>query len=313
MNNNPPTVSIGLAVYNGEKYLKQAIESIVSQTFEDFELIISDNASTDRTDEICRYYASRDSRIRYSRNETNIGGANNENLTFKLARGKYFRWAAHDDVCAPDLIRRLVEVLDQNPEVVLALTTIMNINDQGEPLGVVKRLNATSGSPSQRFRSLTNFNHDCEATYGLIRSEIMSQTELQRNYTDSDRTFLCQLSLYGRFALIDEVLFFRRIHAEASTRVYADWRERMAWFGEKPEKQITFPYWMQFFHYLSIISRSPISLIEKLRCFIHIFTDWMVEWRRWGRMGRDVLLAIEKFWHFYLSPKNLKNRGPLVD
>lgn len=308
-----PKVSIGLAVYNGEKYLEQAIESILSQTFGDFELIISDNASTDRTSEICMYYASRDARIRYSRNQTNIGGANNENLTFMLARGEYFRWAAHDDVCAPDLIRRLVQALDENPEAVLAMTIIMNINDKGEPLGIVKRTNATTGTPSQRFCSLTNFNHYCEATYGLIRSDVMRKTDLQRNYTDSDRTFLCQLSLMGRFILIDEVLFYRRLHSESSTQVYSEWRARMAWFGERSEKKITFPYWMQFLHLLSIIFRSSIGFREKLRCYLHIFTDWMQEWGRWRKLVKDVLLAGEKVWRFYLFPSSMKNRSQAGD
>src|SRR5262245_52473779 len=98
---NSPTVSIGLAVYNGGQYLAQAIESILGQSYADFELIISDNASTDETETICRSYVARDERIRYSRNATNIGGARNENLTTTLARGRYFRWAAHDDYLEP--------------------------------------------------------------------------------------------------------------------------------------------------------------------------------------------------------------------
>ncbi len=93
MTEKAPKVSIGLAVYNGEKYLGQAIDSILAQTFTDFELIISDNASTDRTPEICKKYAAQDARIRYHRNPTNIGGANNENQTFRMSRGEYFRWA----------------------------------------------------------------------------------------------------------------------------------------------------------------------------------------------------------------------------
>lgn len=308
INEKLPKVSIGLAVYNGERYLDEAIRSILAQTFVDFELIISDNASTDRTEEICKTYKAKDARIRYHRNETNIGGANNENLTFKLSRGKYFRWAAHDDVCGPDLFKRLVQVLDEHPDVVLALSSIMNIDENGDPIGVVKRSNATSGTPSQRFRSLTNFNHDCEATYGLIRSDIMRQTDLERNYTDSDRTFLCQLSLFGKFYLVDEVLFFRRIHPHASTQVYSDWRERMDWFGKSSENQITMPYWSQLIHYLSVITRAPIGVGEKIRCYVHMFSEWLIEWRRWGRLGRDILLAIKKIWVIYLFPSRMKQK-----
>jgi glycosyltransferase involved in cell wall biosynthesis len=308
MINNEPKVSIGLAVYNGEKYLDEAIQSILSQTFEDFELIISDNASTDRTGEICQAYLAKDARIRYHRNETNIGGANNENLTFKLSRGKYFRLAAHDDVCEPGLIKRLVQALDEDPEVVLALSSMMRINEYGEHLGVVKRTNATEGSPSKRFCSLTNRIHDCEATYGLIRSDIMRQTDLERNYPDSDRTFLCQLSLFGKFFFVDEILFYKRIHPQMSTQVYKDWRERMAWFGDVSDKQITLPQWMQFIHYLSIIFRAPISVSEKIKCYAHMFTVWMIQSSRWRSLGKDILLAAHKIWRFYLIPSAMKQK-----
>src|SRR5215510_10355296 len=112
-------LSVGLAVYNGEEFLDEAIRSILAQTLTNFELIISDNASTDRTSEICQKYVRIDPRIRYHRNEANIGGANNENQTFRMARGKYFRWAAHDDVLAPTLLARCVEVLEERPDAVL--------------------------------------------------------------------------------------------------------------------------------------------------------------------------------------------------
>src|SRR3984957_9664125 len=101
---SPPRVSIGLPVYNGEKWLAQSVDSLLSQTFSDFELIICDNASTDGTDAICRRYAEQDQRVRYIQNAENIGGMLNANLSFGVARGEYFRWAAHDDRCEPTLL-----------------------------------------------------------------------------------------------------------------------------------------------------------------------------------------------------------------
>src|SRR5215212_2547350 len=106
-----PQVSLGVPVYNGEKYLAEALESLLQQDYADFEIIISDNASTDGTEEICRNFAGRDKRIRYYRNETNIGASPNYNRTFELARGRYFKWCAHDDVCLPAFVRRAAEVL----------------------------------------------------------------------------------------------------------------------------------------------------------------------------------------------------------
>lgn len=288
-----PKVSIGLAVYNGEEFLQEAIDSILNQTFTDFELIISDNASTDRTEEICRAYACQDNRVHYYRNAINIGGANNENLTCQLARGEYFRWAAHDDVCAPTLLEKCVDALDANPDVVLSYTAIVHIDADGNKLKTLDQGIATSSRPSTRFSDLFGWNHDCETTYGLMRLATLKTTGLQRNYTDSDRTLLCHMSLFGRFYMIPESLFFKRIHANMSTMVFWDFRERMAWFDETKRNQITFPHWLQFFHYLEIITKTPLPFNERLRCYLYM-GRWLKDERRWGKMIRDVTIAFHK-------------------
>src|SRR5215207_1517689 len=114
MNTDLPRVSVGLPVYNGENYLAEAIDSVLAQTYQNFELIISDNASTDSTEEICRDYAARDRRIRYFREPQNRGAAWNFNHTFELARGEYFKWVAHDDVIGPQYLARTVDQLDRH-------------------------------------------------------------------------------------------------------------------------------------------------------------------------------------------------------
>lgn len=280
-----PKVSIGLAVFNGEPYLRESIESILAQTFTDFELIISDNASTDRTAEICQEYASRDPRIRYSRNPTNIGGANNENRTFELSRGEYFRWAAHDDVCAPDLVAKCVEVLERDPSIVLCYTMVTEIDDLGRIGRTISRNNASSNKPYERFTSIANSADFCEETYGLIRSEVLRRTRLQQNYTASDRTLLCEVSLYGKFYEVPEPLFFKRFHQK---NIYSDWRARMAWFDPNLEGKITFPFWMQFVDYLVTIQRADVAPYVKLRCCLSM-GRWL---RTYGhKMGKDVLVA----------------------
>ncbi len=287
-----PRVSIGLAVFNGEKYLEAAIESILAQTFEDFELIISDNASTDRTGEICKKYAARDSRIRYSRNETNIGGANNENLTFRLSRGEYFRWAAHDDICAPRLLERCVEVLDSHPEVVLCHSAVVEIDENGTPQRTQMRSEGSAGSPFHRFRRLTTRVHKCEATYGLMRSAVLRKTRLQLNYTDSDRVLLCELALHGPFYQIAEPLFFKRFH---SGNRYKDWRGRMAWF--LPELQntgkITFPNWLQLFDYFATVGRVSMPWSQKALCYTWMGGPWMVV--NGQRLVKDLLVGAYMF------------------
>lgn len=272
MEDQNPKVSIGLAVFNGEKYIREAIDSILAQTFTDFELIISDNASTDRTEEICRDYVVRDPRVRYQRNSTNIGGANNENLTFQLSKGKYFRLAAHDDVLAPELIAKYVEVLDNEPTVVLVYSTIVKIDENGKHIGLIDKDLAVSPKVSNRFRELANWLHGCEISYGLIRSSILHKTDLQLNYSDSDRTLLCELSLYGRFYRIPEPLFYKRYHSQMSTVAYTnDPLVRMAWFhpsdDEKIPNRLQF-HLIQFSHYLKILKRALMPLNDRINCYI---------------------------------------------
>jgi CheY-like chemotaxis protein len=281
-----PTVSIGMAVFNGEKYVSQAIESILSQTYTDFELIISDNASNDRTAEICQQYAAQDERIRYSRNPVNIGGANNENLTFTLSRGRYFRWAAHDDICHPELIQKCVEFLDENPEVVLCHTQVVSIDETGRQIATTSRNNGRDPNPVVRFRSIAASHDFLEESYGLIRSDTLRRTRLQLNYTASDRTLICELALYGPFHLIEQPLFYKRFHPG---NVYVDWRTRMAWFSSAYQGTLVFPFWMQFFDYFVTINRVPLRLFDKIRCFQFMLVHWFAI--HFKNLVKDLLVA----------------------
>jgi glycosyltransferase involved in cell wall biosynthesis len=270
----PPKVSVGLAVFNGEHYLRTAIDSILAQTFIDFELIISDNASTDNTEKICRHYALKDPRIRYHRNAVNIGGANNGNLTFTLSRGQYFRLAAHDDVLAPTLLAQCVKILDRHPSVVLCDSATALIDDQGMHLSTLTQPIATSPLAHQRLRDLAQ-QHDCETSYGLVRASVLRQTDLQPNYPESDFGFLCELSLYGQFYRVPEVLFYRRHHGLSSSAT-ADIYQKMAWYD--PDFDASLPswlkvvgfffrfHWLEFSHYARIIWRSPLGLAERVYC-----------------------------------------------
>lgn len=282
---NPPKVSIGLPVYNGDEFLEKAIESILGQSFTDFELIISDNASTDKTALICQTYAARDARIRYYRNATNIGGANNGNRTFLLAQGEYFRWAAHDDLCAPELIAKCVAVLERDPHVVLCYTQTVNIDQQGQILGTTSLNRAASDSPHRRFHDLAFRNDYCEPSYGLMRSEILRRTRLEQDFTGSDRVLLCELAFYGKFVEIDEPLFYKRHHPK---NTYLDWRARMAWFNPDWKGKITFPNWLQFLNYLSAIKQGPLSAREKLFCYA-IMLEWVMVHGK--SMAKDLAVA----------------------
>jgi glycosyltransferase involved in cell wall biosynthesis len=306
MDNNRPRVSVGLAVYNGEKHLEQAIDSILAQTFADFELLISDNASTDQTEQICRQYAARDRRIRYYRNDANIGGANNENRTFLLSSGEYFRWAADDDVCAPELIAKCVAVLDRDPSVVLCYSMVTEIDENGDYIGTISQNKGRSTRPHERFRDLARNDHKCEATYGLIRAEVLRKTRLQKNYTDSDRTLLAELSLYGRFFEIQEPLFYKRYHPR---NTYVNMRARMAWFNPALKGKIVFPFWMQFFDYLTIIGRVPLPIQEKIRCYAFMIR-WLADHGR--NLAGDLVLALYALLHPSRDPYEWRNQNKNV-
>jgi glycosyltransferase involved in cell wall biosynthesis len=289
-------VSIGLPVHNGEKYLDVALQSLLSQTYSNLEVIICDNASTDATKEICAKYARSDPRIKYFRNETNIGSHNNHNLTFKHAKGKYFRWAAYDDLVAPNLIEKCVEVLEKRPEIILCCTDCIVIDERSVFKEVSFCDNGSSPDVVTRFSRLIGYHHWCYETYGVIRPHVIEKTGLLRNYPDADRIFLAHLGLLGEFYRIAEPLFQKRHHPDMSTEQFPDQYDRYAWYGEKYKDRLAPPHLLQFLHLLEIISFSPIPISAKLKCCLRM-ERWLAYHRRaiahemgrfWRRLiGRD--------------------------
>jgi polysaccharide pyruvyl transferase WcaK-like protein/glycosyltransferase involved in cell wall biosynthesis len=273
---NAPTLSIGLPVYNGERYLAEALDALLAQTYTDFELIISDNASTDRTAEICRDYAARDDRIRYLRQPVNIGAQPNHNATLDLARGRYFKWASHDDLYAPDLLRRCVEVLETRPEVVLAHSLDAMIDENGAIIHQAPYPLRTDGpDPAVRLRSLlrTPGGNDF---YGVVRTEVFRHIGGQGSYHNSDRTFVAAVSLYGPFHQVPEVLYYRRDHPDRGERARSH-RARVVIGNPKLANRLRHPmvtlYAAYLLGYVGAILHAPLSPGEKVRC--------LREWLGW--------------------------------
>ena len=206
-----PKVSVGLPVYNGEDYLKEALDSLLNQTFKDFELIISDNASTDATQEICESFTSLDKRIRYYRNQENLGAAKNYNRVFELAVGEYFKWASHDDLCAPTFLERCVEILELQPSVILAYTRTLIIDAQGNITAkYADNANFMAPNPYKRLNNhlLPDRGRHISPVFGVIRSSALKKTRLIGNYIGSDTVLLVHLILLGQFYEVPEELFF---------------------------------------------------------------------------------------------------------
>src|SRR3954463_12928543 len=127
MTSQIPLVSIGLPVYNGEHFIAAALDSLLAQDYAPIELIISDNASTDRTPEICREYAANDPRVRYYRISTNVGVIKNFNRVFERSTGDYFMWAGDHDLRAPTYVSRCMEIMTADPSVVLCCTQTVRV------------------------------------------------------------------------------------------------------------------------------------------------------------------------------------------
>src|SRR5215510_77682 len=257
MKKEGPCVSICLPVYNGEMYLREAIEGVLTQTFEDFELIISDNASTDGTQEICLQAAALDPRVQYLRGEVNRGLAWNFNRAFELASGRYLVWLAHDDVMAPDYIRRCVEAIEQDAGTVLCFTNANYIDIKGELIQRVDLPNlGASEIPSERFRGI--LWGLCDPICGLMKVEVLKQTRLHGAYADSDRVLLGELALRGRFHVISDYLFYRRRHALRTTIRYDNHWDRTLVFDPSKAGKLNCPWVHEVCDFIGTIRRAPI-------------------------------------------------------
>jgi len=272
MSNSRTRVSIGLPVYNGENYLEQALDSILAQTYSDFELIISDNASTDRTAQICQSYAAKDSRIRYSRNPQNLGGVPNYNRTFELSSGEYFKWAAHDDVLAPEFLRQCVGVLDERPDVVLVHPKIKIIDEQGKVVsdyGV--KLRTASPRPHVRFHDLIWVRHWCQQIYGVIRRNALKRTRLHGSYASSDRVLLIELALLGPFHEVPEYLQFWRRHSEQGSKLVHDLHAYSAWFDPDNKGAFRAPATRLVLEHFRAVQLARLGPSERVRCYLSGF------------------------------------------
>jgi glycosyltransferase involved in cell wall biosynthesis len=283
-----PRVTIGLPVYNGEAYLQAALDSILAQDFTDFELLIGDNGSTDKTPKIAQAAAALDKRVVVHRCPNNRGAAWNYNRLVKLARGEYFKWAAHDDLLKPQFLRRCIDILDTDPEVVLCYSQVTDIDEAGRAIHHWDMpIFATEGRPAQRiwgvmFRQPAKY-FDC---FGLMRRDVLLKTHCIGNYTGSDTTLMFEMALLGRFYEIPVRLFLHREHSGRSMNAYADAHARNIWFDPKREGRLTAPQWRLLVEYGRAIARSPIPLPERFRAS-KALRWWIRENRK--KLRRDLI------------------------
>jgi glycosyltransferase involved in cell wall biosynthesis len=259
----PPTVSIGLPVFNGERFLAEAIDSLLVQTFRDFELTISDNASTDRTGDISQAYAARDGRVRYVRQPRNLGAAQNWNFVVTAATGSFFKWASANDRCEPTMLEKCVKFLRQDERVVLCYGKTALIDDDGSFLGDYEDdpefMDAT---PSRRLIRLLDELRMNNAQCGLIRMSALRRTRLERAYSSSaDKVLMAELVLQGGYRRLPEVLLHRRIGRESATKFLSE-SEQQAFLDPvgAPNRLVA---WLNHADYLRAVLWSNMGLRDK--------------------------------------------------
>jgi glycosyltransferase involved in cell wall biosynthesis len=297
-NMSSPLVSVGIPVYNGERFLEAALDSILTQTHSNLEIIISDNASTDRTPEICKAYAARDRRIHYYRNDKNLGAARNYNLTVERASGKYFKWAAHDDVCAPTFIKRCVGVLERKPNVALAYPKTIVIDEHARIIDEAfeDKYDIRSPQAHVRYKLFTQTPLDCNAVFGVMRLHQLRNTPCIGSYESSDRVLLGELALHGEIIEVPERLFLRRSHPLISTNACKTKQSMAAWFD--PTSSGKFSRLRRFLEYIRSVNRVSLSPLQRLYCYYYLllfYERMYLDPARWGRLLDRLLPRMPDF------------------
>lgn len=299
MADDRPLVSIGLPVYNGEQFLRQTLDSLLGQTYENLELIVSDNASTDGTGEICREYAGRDQRIHYYINAVNCGGAANMNRVFALSSGDYFMWASDEDYWAPDYVRSCMDVLVNSDEIILAGSWSTFVEAETEEIILIDKGFSTVGlNASNRFKlhklTIHSGSYVAAMFHGIYKRGPLSAVMPMWNLILSDQLLLARLCFLGEFHVVPKLLMMKR------------WKKKsMNWEDWYKEIRITSsvltncPYLVRDILYQKIIFQADnLSLKEKISLSRWSLVKYNHMYRDLGRLAKFLVL---RFWKLMRS------------
>lgn len=259
-NLRPGLVSIGFPVYNGARYLREALDSLIAQEYQDIEIIISDNASTDESRDICREYAARDARIRLYESGRNRGPWRNFVRVYEMARGEYFMWAAHDDRRHPQYLTQCVASLDRNPGAVYCCTGVRLIDEAGHDISATFKFRSyppIGATPRDRLMALirsTSWLH----VYSLMRTPALGETVLGKNIWGADVVLMADLSLRGEGLIVPDKLFDYRYFPEKTNESLA---EGLA----DSEVKVSVSWSDMIADLMESVGRSPLGFLEKLR------------------------------------------------
>jgi glycosyltransferase involved in cell wall biosynthesis len=290
-----PLVTVGLPVYNVERFVGQSIDTLLAQTFTDFKILICDNASTDRTGDVCREYASRDPRIEYHRNPTNLGMAGNYNRSFALSRSKYFRWAPADDYCAPELLEDHVRVLESDPGISLCYSQAWFVGEDGTPYEMwTDELHLLQDDPVERFKKVIERIKRVHHHLGLMRADCVARTGGIAKHVSSDIAFVAAMSLLGKLHRIDKPQYFRRMHGDSSSWKTLDEEHQKRRYHASGVNRIPFSRLRYHTYEMGVVRRSPaLSTAQRLALYAFLARRAGSEWR-WlaGEARQELLLAV---------------------
>jgi glycosyltransferase involved in cell wall biosynthesis len=305
-----PRLSVGLAVYNGEAFLEETMRSFLDQTFTDFELIVSDNASTDGTLEIIRRLEAEDPRVRSHVFASNQGPAANYNKTIELTEGTdYFVWSAADDVREPTFLAKCVELLDRDPQASVGYSRTMIIEEGQPPKAYEYEPDVDAPTAHERLRTLLLVDHRRHGAFeifGVMRLQPLLESFPLGAYARADSVYLVRMALRGRFLRVPEYLFLNRNHPDRSVRSVPARSYKGSgvvvkrigsgpippdeWWDAEKRGRIVWPEWNLAREYISAVTKAPLSRTERLRCRL-VVADYLV--RHIPKLGRDVVINAE--------------------
>jgi glycosyltransferase involved in cell wall biosynthesis len=286
-------VVVGLPVYNGEKYIAAAIESHLSQSFGDFDLVISDNGSTDATQEICRGFASQDERVKYFRSDTNRGILWNHRRVFEAIQNpnQYFRWAAADDIMEQGLLQAMVDILESRPEVEAVVPDTKNIDRNGKIIGSMARgLDLPFPDVFERAKQVLMGAYQMVIAFGLFRAATLQRLRTRPNYIGWDFVFVWELALWGQIVQTTGPVLLRRWHAGAMSHVKTA-KEMRKWVEPNFTGGMNFPHWTWSYERLRALLAAPLSPRDRWR--VGKFLARATVWQR-ASLVRDVTQAARR-------------------
>lgn len=275
-----PPVSLGLPVFNGEPFFASTLASILAQTYGDFELIISDNASTDATPDIAREFAARDSRIRYIRQASNFGIGNNWSFVARQARGQWLKWVSANDEYAPELLEDCLAHLRRDPGVVLCYGRTQFIDMDGEKHEVYPGdFDLLSDDPLDRYRRARAKLHlGTPIQSGVVRLDAVRRCGYMGNYRDSDRVLVFGLALAGKFVLLPQIHFYRRWDKSVATPLRTRLEVKRLYHPDATHSPLFINLPRQLGH-LGVALRVPVQTFAKARTLAAAlrYTDWRIK------------------------------------